>query len=83
MLDSSDEYTYVYTPLTSGVVKGALGLLTAPYEPGTNSTMEKIVGPDGNAIGYEPFVQRMMHDAAQLGVRLFYGHKLIGMTKLF
>eukprot|EP00958_Prasinococcus_capsulatus_P008456 scaffold827_cov369-Prasinococcus_capsulatus_cf.AAC.27 len=44
--------------------------------------MEKIVGPDGRAIGYLTFVERMMEEAAALGVRLFYGHKLTGTRAL-
>merc|ERR1712159_683404 len=74
-------HSFVYTPLTAGIVMNKFKIPTAPYEPGANSTMLKITDDQGHNAGYHTFVSRMMATALKLGVRVFYHHTLIRVDK--
>ena len=75
---------HLYAPLTAALIETALGLPTAPYEPGTNSTMRKIVDDHGQNAGYATFVERMANESRAMGVEFFFGTQAIklGVIKI-
>eukprot|EP00913_Durusdinium_trenchii_P015869 g14914.t1 len=71
-----------WTPLTAHLVKDALKLKTALYDPfpGDNSKMEKIVDAAGHNAGYATFVETMAKEAEDR-LKIFLGHEVVGLRR--
>jgi len=72
---------YLYAPLTASLVEKELKLSTAPYEPGTNSTMRKIVDDEGQNIGYATFVEAMYAELKSNGIQEYFGTEITSIKK--
>jgi len=76
---------YIYTPLLAGLIDTRLGLPSATYEPGSNSTLRKIVDAEGENAGYATFVDAMLSEiraepkyASRFALR--YHEELVSVT---
>eukprot|EP00928_Gymnodinium_smaydae_P015894 TRINITY_DN15908_c0_g1_i1.p1 TRINITY_DN15908_c0_g1~~TRINITY_DN15908_c0_g1_i1.p1 ORF type:complete len:468 (-),score=45.50 TRINITY_DN15908_c0_g1_i1:57-1460(-) len=81
--ESDNKSEFVYTPLTAAVIKNALGLPVAEYEPGNaNSTMLKIVDRQGFNAGYHTFVEQLANVTISRGVQMIYSATLHSIAPL-
>ncbi|CAE7278880.1 unnamed protein product [Symbiodinium natans] len=73
-----------WTPLVAHLVKDALKLKTALYDPvpGDHSKMEKIVNEDGHNAGYATFVETMAKEAEEAGrLHIYMLHEVVALKR--
>jgi hypothetical protein len=70
-------------PMMNNLIKGKLGLQTAPYQPGGGPADEeqlvKVVDAEGQNHGLARYVERMANASAAAGVRFFLGHEVTAL----
>ena len=66
-------------PMMNNLIKGKLGLHTAPYQPGLGPDDEhclvKVVDAEGQNHGLARYVEKMANESKAAGVRIFLGHE--------
>lgn len=66
-------------PMMNNLIKGKLGLHTAPYQPGLGPDDEhclvKVVDAEGQNHGLARYVEKMANESEAAGVRIFLGHE--------
>ncbi|CAE7819586.1 prpf31, partial [Symbiodinium sp. CCMP2456] len=73
-----------WTPLARHLIKDALKLKTALYDPfpGDNSKMEKIVDENGHNAGYATFVETMAKEAEEAGrLHIYMLHEVTSLRR--